>query len=218
MIGSRPLLLFLVLSCLLPTAWAGDDAPQPGVYADRDPAAIMWRQAPGNQGKYRGLLNKVLQRHPRNVVARVERAYLLDRAGDHERARRDYDAALEAASPGGLEHRHILWSRGWSRYDMGDIGGALEDWRECVRLHGGRPSWVAYTFALAYWTAGDREQALAWYEAAVASNKDWETEAGMKDSTSHWRPEQRERIRALFEAWNAGRQQPVAGAPSEPAA
>lgn len=204
----RSLLLSLLLSCLLPTAWAGDEAATPGIHADEDPAAVAWHPPPGQQGRYRGLLNTELQRHPRNVVARVHRAYLLDRAGDHERAQRDYDAALEAATPQGTEHRHILWSRGWSRYDMGDVAGALQDWRECMRLHGGRPHWVPYTFALAYWTQGDSAQALAWYAAAVASNNKWGTEAGMTDRTRHWRPEQRERMQALFKAWNAAAARP----------
>lgn len=206
MIGSRSLLLLLLLFCAVSAARAGDDALTPGIYAEEDPAAVAWHPPPGQQAKFRELLNKELRRHPRNVVARVHRAYLLDRAGSHERAQRDYDAALEAAAPQGLEHRHILWSRGWSRYDMGDVTGALGDWRECVRQHGGRPHWVAYTFALAYWTLDDRAQALAWYEAAVASNKEWGTEAGMTERTKRWRPEQRERMEALFRHWDAGHQ------------
>lgn len=211
----RSLRLSLLLSCLLPVAWAGD-AATPGLHADDDPAAVAWQAPPGQKAKFRELLNAELRRHPRNVSARVHRAYLLDRAGDHERAQRDYDAALEAASPNGLEHRHVLWSRGWSRYDMGDVPGALQDWRECVRLHGGRPYWTPYTFALAYWTQGDSAQALAWYAAAVASNSKWGTEAGMTDKTRHWRPEQRERMQALFEAWSATAAQPVELAPVGP--
>lgn len=209
MLRSRSLLFLLALCCLPPTARAADDALAPGIYADPDPAAVVWYPAPGNRGKYRELLNKEVQRHPRNVVARVQRAYLLDRAGNHERAQRDYEAALDASAPDSLERRHILWSRGWSRYDMGDIAGALADWRESVRLHGGHPSWVAYTFALAYWTQDDKPRALAWYDAAAASKQEWSTEAGMTDNTRHWRPEQRERIQALFEHWNAARAQPV---------
>jgi len=205
MTRGRSLLLFLMLSCLLPTAQAADDQLPQGPYTDADPAAIAWHPGPGNRGKYRERLNREIQKHPRNVVARVQRAYLLDRAGDHARAQRDYDAALEVAAPGGPQHRHILWSRGWSRYDMGDIAGALGDWRESARYHGGRPGWVAYSFALAYWTQGDKPQALAWYDAAVASHAEWGTEAGMTGRTRHWRPEQRERIRALFDAWNAAR-------------
>lgn len=69
------------------------------------------------------------------------------------------------------------------------------------RQHGGRPFWAAYTFALAYWTQDDTARALAWYDAAFASNTDWGTEAGMEGKTRHWRPEQRERMRGLFEAW-----------------
>ena len=213
-----PCCLALLLSCLLPTAWAGDDAVMPGPHAEDDPAAVAWHPPPGGKARFRELLNSELQLRPRNVVARVHRAYLRDRAGDHEGAQRDYDAALEAATPQGLEHRHILWSRGWSRYDKGDVTGALEDWRESMRLHGGRPYWVPYTFALAYWTQGDSAQALAWYAAAVASNKAWGTEAGMTGKTSHWRPGQRERMRALFELWNAGQlQPPLAPVPPKPA-
>lgn len=200
------LCLLLVLAFIaVPAASAGDDAVVPGLYADDDPAAKAWQPLPGHRGKFRGLLNRELQINPRNVVARVHRAYLLQHAGEHERAKRDYGAALEAASPQGLEYRHILWSRGWASYDMGDVAGALEDWRECARLHGGHPFWVAYTFALAYWTLDDRPQALAWYDAAVAANKQWGTEAGMVDRINHWRPAQRERMKALFNAWEAGR-------------
>lgn len=199
--SSRSLHLLLLLLCLVPAVLAADHDVISGPYTDADPAAVAWRPAPGNRGRYRQLLDTELQRHPRNVAARVHRAYLLDRAGDHERARRDYAAALDAAVPNGLEHRHILWSRGWSRYDMGDVAGALDDWRESVRLHGGRPFWAPYTLALAYWTLDDRAQALAWYAAAVDSNAQWGAEAGMEDRTRQWRPEQRERMRALFEAW-----------------
>ena len=201
---TRPLFLSLLLCCLLPAAWAGDEALMPGRYDADDPAAKAWQAPPGRKAKFRELLDAELRRNPRNVSARVHRAYLFDRAGDHAQAQRDYDAALEAATPGGLEHRHVLWSRGWSRYDMGDVGGALQDWQECVRLHGGRPYWVPHTFALAYWTQGDSAQALAWYAAAAASYAPWRTEAGMTDKTRHWRPEQRERMQALFEAWHAG--------------
>ncbi|MFP7721767.1 hypothetical protein [Lysobacter sp. A3-1-A15] len=58
---------------------------------------------------------------------------------------------------------------------MGDVAGALDDSRESVRQHGGRPSRAAYTFALTYWTQDDRPQPLAWYEAAVESNAQWGT-------------------------------------------
>jgi tetratricopeptide (TPR) repeat protein len=202
MTGIRSLLVLLIFPWVVAAASAGEEALVPGIYDQEDPAAVAWHPPPGQKAKFRELLNKELQRHPRNVVARVHRAYLLDRAGSHERAQRDYEAALEAAAPRGLEHRHILWSRGWSRYDSEDLAGALEDWRECVREHGGRPHWVAYTFALAYWTNDDRSQALAWYAAAVASNGEWGTEAGMAERTRHWRPKQRERMQALFRQWH----------------
>lgn len=199
----RALSLFLLLSSMASPAWAAQDSLSPGIYVDKDPAAIAAHPLPGRQGRFRELLNVELQRHPNNVSARIHRAYLLDRAGDHARAQRDYEAALEAAPAGSVERRHVLWSRGWSRYDMGDVPGALEDWRECADQHGGRPYWVAYTFALAYWTRGDKPQALAWYAAAVASNGEWGSKAGMVEKTRHWRPEQRERMRALFQAWSA---------------
>ncbi|SKA11872.1 tetratricopeptide repeat protein [Novilysobacter spongiicola] len=212
MIGRR-LVLFLMLGCLSPVTWAADDTATSGLWVHEDPSAIAWQPPPGHNSRWRELLNHELRRNPRNVSARIHRAYLLDRAGDHERARRDYDAALEAAPPQSPELRHILWSRGWSRYDMGDLAGALEDWQESVRLHGGRPFWVPYTFALTYWTQGDVEQAMKWYQAAVGASKDWSTEAGMKDRISHWRPEQRERMQALFAFWSAG-----AGPAVDPAA
>lgn len=61
---------------------------------------------------------------------------------------------------------------------------------------------MPYTYALAYWTQGDAETALAWYDTAVRSDAGWGSREGMTERTDHWRPEQQRHIRGLFDAWS----------------
>ena len=77
----------------------------------------------------------------------------------------------------------------------------MDDWNRAIAAHGGRPFWAPYSMALLYWTTGDRDTALAWYDAAVSSNADWGTDAGFEARTGSWRASQRERMREAFAAW-----------------
>lgn len=170
-------------------------------YVDEDLAAVGYHARPGGKARFRAQLNAAIQRNPRDVEALVQRAYILHNAGDDKRARRDFDAALGAAAPGSDMERRVLWSRGWFAYDDGDATSALRDWQRAVQLHGGHPFWASYTYALAYWTLGQRDEALEWFDAAVIAMPEWGTEEGFARRIQHWKPEQRERMRALFEAW-----------------
>lgn len=177
-----------------------DMRPQ-GAYLDDDYAASHMLAPPGGRARLRQRVNAAIQENPHNAPALAQRAYFFQEGGDLVRARRDFDAAIAAAEPGSEFERNVFWSRGWAEYDLGDYAATLSDWQRAVALHGGKPFWAAYSFALLYWTAGQGDAALAWYDAAVLSNPQWGNEEGFTDRTKHWTPRQRERMRALFDAW-----------------
>jgi len=206
----RPFALALVvaLAACAVTAQAAEPLPPrspQGVYRDDDPAAGAMRPPSGNPFDYRRYLDAVIRQSPDNVAALVARAYLLRNAGQLERAQRDLERAAAAARPGSPQERHLLWSRGWAGYDLGDHRAAFDDWDRAIAAHGGRPFWAPYSMALLYWTTGDRDTAMAWYDAAVASNPDWGTDTGFEARTDAWRPQQRERMREAFALWKQRR-------------
>lgn len=182
----------------------GQAVAQDSPYLDQDPAASYLGYPPGGRVKFRAMIQAALQKNPRNVSALVHRAHLYGEMGDRERELRDYDAALSASEPASPQRRHVHWSRGWSRYDQGDIEGALADWAEAERLHGGRPAWVTYTRALAYWTAGDHATALHWYALAASAYPEWGTDAGMEQRIRYWSRPQQTQMRAVYARWKAG--------------
>ncbi|MCI4567668.1 tetratricopeptide repeat protein [Lysobacter sp. CFH 32150] len=205
----------LITTCLfvgMSTAWSSE--PGHALYDHEDPAAFYLQAPPGGKAGLRKAINASLQRDPRNVAALVQRAYDFKDRGDLPRAVRDFDAALTAAEPGSANERHVLWSRGWVHYDLGDAAAALRDWQRAAELHKGRPRWVTYSYALAYGTMGQMGQAIGWYDAAVAAMPEWGSEAGFAERTKHWRDAQRSELRVVFEAWQVN---VAAGTSSVPA-
>jgi tetratricopeptide (TPR) repeat protein len=204
-IGSTVLLLLLSL-WVAGAAGAMEPLPvvQPdGRYAEADPAARYHPTPPGDRARFRQLLNANIQKNPRNVAALSQRAYLFMEGGDTRRARRDFDRALEVAEPGSLNERNVYWSRGWASYELGEHTAAFADWQRAIALHGGRPFWAAYSMALLYWTNGQSDLALQWFDAA---DEDWRTDADVTRNIRRWSAPQQVRMQALFAAWQQRRQ------------
>ena len=175
-----------------------------GVYTDKDPAAMHFVIPPGGRAQFRQALNVAIGRNPKDPVLLSHRAYLFQEGGDLALAIRDFNKAIQYAQPGSDIERNISWSIGWAHYDQGDYAGALDNWTHAIKEHGGKPYWEAYTLALLYWTAGNRDLARDWYAAAAASDPEWGNEKGFSEKTRYWRPIQRERMRQLFDLWRSG--------------
>lgn len=189
--------------CLFASTASAADLPDGSVYADDDPAGYYLSPPPGMRAKFRAMVNAALMKNPRNVAALTHRAYLFLDGGDLERAVRDFNAAVEAAEPGSPEERHLLWSRGWANYDLARYEDTRRDWQRAVQLHGGHPYWASYSFALLYWTLGEHDAALTWFDATAASLPEWRTADGVEAKIKFWSPNQQEQMRALFAAWRA---------------
>lgn len=197
----KPILALFLNGLFLAMAHAAE--PAAALYKGDDPAASYLHPHPGMRSQFRKRVNAAIQKNPKNSVALSHRAYLFLDSGDMVRAKRDFDAALNWAPPGGVYERHVLWSRGWAEYDLGDYASTLRDWQRAEQLHGGRPYWVTYSYALVYWTLDDRQLALDWFGAAVASIPEWGTDEGFSEKVRHWRPAPRGRMQDLFEAWKS---------------
>lgn len=195
-----------LLVLLLWVGAAGAVEPLPAVqpqgrYVDDDLSASYHPTPPGDRARFRRMVNAAIQKNPRNGAALSQRAYLFMESGDLVRARRDFDTALSVAEPGGPYERNALWSRGWASYELGDFATTFSDWQRAIALHGGEPFWAAYSMALLYWTTGQADLALQWYETTATGQPEWGTEEGMEHRIRRWAAPQQERMRALFAAW-----------------
>lgn len=197
-------LMLVLLLCLLPfTVLADVPVPEPGaLYVERDPAAIALHAGPGNKARFRRKLNATIRNDPNNAFALLHRGYLLHASGDIEEGDRDFARVLALTETDPVNRRRALWSLGWSAYNRGLPAEAVGFWEQAAAAHGGRPSWYAYTVAVGLWAQGERDAALAWYEAAARSQADWAGREGVAARTKHWREPEHEAIAALFEAWS----------------
>ena len=196
----------LVLVCSLLACCIVADLPAQEaktLYQERDPAASYLVTPSGGRAQLKAAIEASLRKNPKNSAALTHRAYYFNDMGDTQRALRDFDAALAASTAGSAQARHVYWSRGWARYDTGDVDGALQDWQEAGRLHGGTPHWLPYTLALGHWIIGDREAALRWFDIAVASDPVLATDDGLREKIRNWDERQQVNMLALHDAWKA---------------
>lgn len=200
----RFLCLLCLCLCLPLSAAAAFPLPEvDAVYAERDPAAFALHPRPGDNARFRRDLNAAIRKDPGNSAALVQRAYLLQASGDIDEGDRDFLRVLELTGADPVNRRRAFWSLGWSAFNRGEPEHALAYWRQAGELHGGRPFWYPYTVAVGLWAQGDREMALAWYEAAVRSNPQWSQVEGVAIRTRNWRDRERQIVQAMFEAWTA---------------
>jgi tetratricopeptide (TPR) repeat protein len=194
----------LLFSC---AAAAADTTPLPppaARYVDEDPAATAIVLVNPSRSDVMQRLDQLV-REPKNAwKARAQRGFLYGIRGEREKLDRDYSAAAEKLPDDPYAPRILAWQHGWALFEAGDYAAALARWQEAERAHGGHPSWVPYTFAVALWRMDRREEALAYYAAAVRSAPErWGSKAGLASITTKWHKPELEAAEALLEAWTA---------------
>ena len=96
----------------------------------------------------------------------------------------------------------MYWNYGWALFAGGEARGAISQWMQAERLHGGRPEWVPTTYAMGLWAAGEKDLALQFYRAAVRSfPRRWGVAAGVQEATRGWTPKQKLTIEQVYAAW-----------------
>jgi tetratricopeptide (TPR) repeat protein len=176
-------------------------------YIHNDPAAVAVAVPasadPRRLQRIEHQLEREIAKQPAHVGLAASLAHVQALRGKGDEARATYARALTLAGTDAELLRHVEWSRGWSLLTLDDPRGALAAWSEAARLHGGSPHWVPYTYAVGLWALGERDAALWWYDAAVASYpEEWGTRRGMNAMTSHWKPKERAIMKALFAEWD----------------
>lgn len=197
--------LLLVLLC---AGVAAAQVPPPPAerFKHPDPAARVYfprlDEAAGLDKLFRHI-----EKRPGDSRGWTARAYWHAVNGREAEALADLERARGVIDGSQRRMRETLWSEGWIRLLLGHVPEASAAWTEAVGLHGGRPYWVPYSFALLAELGGERQIALAWYQRAVWDYPErWGTRHGVLRHTRHWRDPERLPMLALYEAWLAGKQ------------
>jgi tetratricopeptide (TPR) repeat protein len=199
--------LVAVLAFASLTAAAQDSGlPQPEeAYGMDDPAAVAPKRIDANDNLGRQTLEQILQYDPENVNARIQNAELLIARGMRQRGLDEYVYALRLAESDPLKLRTVYWNYGWALFRVGEARGAITQWQQAERMHGGQPIWVPTTYAVGLWVAGEKELALQFYKAAVRSNpRRWGEASGLKESTANWGANEKAAVDAVYAAWREG--------------
>lgn len=204
----RSLFRATVLAASLAAAWpvaAQSDrlVPRSEFYFDADASTAAPIVAyPGSGEAAVERLARAISRDPRDVRATAQLAHVAMDGGRPALGLDLYGRALALASERDSVYRPLLWNYGWDLYRNGDAEGALAQWQ---RLVGGRAvtaSWMPPTLALVMWTLGRRDEAVAWYAAAVRSEPTrWSTRDQYSDLLPDWKPAEREKLGQVQQAW-----------------
>lgn len=189
-------------------AWAqtGAELPVPfEAYGGDDPAAVPPKRIDPTDNRARQTLEQILQYDPENVNARLQNAELLIARGMKQRGLDEYAYALRLAGSDEKKLRTVYWNYGWALFGVGEARGAVTQWMQAEKLHGGRPAWVPTTYAMGLWNAGEKDLALQFYKSAVRSNpRRWGESAGVQDAVRTLPPAQKQTLEAVYAAWREG--------------
>jgi Tfp pilus assembly protein PilF len=192
----------------LSLAFAQSDLPLPTAsdyYGDEDPAAIAPKAIDPTDNRARQTLEQILQYDPENVNARIQNAELMIARGMKQRGLDEYAYALRLAGSNEKLLRTVHWNYGWALYAVGEARGAISQWMQAEKLHGGHPQWAPTTYAIGLWAAGEQALALTFYKSAVRSNpRRWGEASGLKESTRDWRADQKQAIETVYAEWRKG--------------
>ncbi len=188
--------------------------PPSGLYADADPAARAPRDLDIANPATLASLDAAIALDSNNVQARIDRAYIWTLTGRRIEGLAEFARAQAIAPQGRAMQRRAYWSEGWAMYQLAEYTAAVRAWRRAEQLHGGAPSWVAPTYAVALWSAGDRDAALRWYDtAAKSAPSDWLTRDGLDTSIRFWREAEGRAMRELFAAFEQRSNEPAVPRP-----
>lgn len=139
-------------------------------------------------------------RHADQAVAQL--AHLSMASGRTDTGLALYARARGKAAEGSLRLRALLWNQGWDLYRAGQVDAALSTWTQAYANRIVHPSWVPPTFALALWKLDRRDEAVAWYAAAVRTHPDrWSNPAALPGLLPDWSEADRATVAEVLAAW-----------------
>lgn len=171
-------------------------------YFDVDPMAVPMRVIDGEGDGLVEQLMRQRQRGRRSVEAAVQLAGIAVREGRAVLAQPLYEEAFAQATV--AQQRGVRWNQGWDLYRHGDADGALQAWTKALHSTRTEPAWAPPTLALALWSLGRRNEAVAWYAAAVRTEpSDWSAPGDFSGVLPQWQADERQVLAQVHAAWAA---------------
>lgn len=150
-------------------------------------------------------LVKMMERGRKSVEATSQLARIAFRSDRIELGKTLYRQALDRAGGAGSSMgRAVIWNYGWDLLHAGDAAGALGQWGMLAGSTLGAPSWIPPTLALGLWQAGQKDEAVQWYAAAVRTEPDqWSNAANFATLLPDWSVQDRDVLAQVLAAWQA---------------
>ena len=196
-----PLALGLVMCSLLAHAQA---LPGPKeFYFDADPQTTRAIVAvPGSGDAVVDRLAANIARKPGDVESRAQLARTAMASGRLDMGEELYRTARKNAAGNQRLARAVAWNHGWDLYRADEPARALEQWAGLIGGWPSAPSWQPPTLALALWKLGRKQEAVAWYAAAVRTEPgQWSDAANFAGLLPDWREEERATLAEVLAAW-----------------
>jgi len=196
--------LMLLAGLFFPAAQAQSLPKIAEFYFDEDMAAKPIQALPPAQDGLVDQLMKLRERGRKGADATVQLAGIAYAEGRAGLGAQLYGEALSSVSANSIPARSIHWNQAWDLYRSGDAQAALTHWGIAAEGVRGNAGWVPPTLALALWKLGRRDEAIAWYAAAVRTEpQQWNDAARFPQLLPEWKDEERATLAEVLQAWAA---------------
>lgn len=173
-------------------------------YFDDDVAAKPFHAVPPEQADAVDQLMKLRERGRKGVEATAQLASIAYRDGRAELGGKLYDEAMGAVADTSVQARSLRWNHGWDLYRRGDAQDALNLWSKAAESTRGNPSWLPPTLALVLWKLERKDEAVAWYAAAVRTEPgQWSDTSAYAQLLPTWNDAERAQLSQVQQAWAA---------------
>ncbi|CAN7275453.1 tetratricopeptide repeat protein [Pseudoxanthomonas sp. LjRoot168] len=143
------------------------------------------------------------ERGRRHIEATAQLAHIAASEGRTELAGQLYQQTVAATEAKGTVGRAVRWNYAWDLYRAGQFEPALVQWSEIVTAYGS-PSWAPPTLALVLWRLDRKQEAVAWFGAAVRTEPSvWVDARNFATQLPDWRQEDRDTLAEVLGAWQA---------------
>lgn len=139
----------------------------------------------------------------RQLEATAQLAHIAFSDGRTDLGAQLYQQVVAGTEVKGNIGRSVRWNYAWDLFRAGQVEPALTRWVEIATAHGG-PSWAPPTLALALWRLDRKQEAVAWFGAAVRTEPNqWLDARNYATLLPGWRQEDRDTLAEVLGAWQA---------------
>ena len=139
----------------------------------------------------------------RQLEATAQLAHIAFSDGRTDLGGQLYQQALAQTDAKGTLGRAVRWNYAWDLFRAGQVEPALTRWVEVASAYGS-PSWAPPTLALALWRLDRKQEAVAWFGAAVRTEPTiWIDARNFASQLPDWKQEDRDTLAEVLGAWQA---------------